>query len=239
MDWTVTKPALLRRLKRWGGFTAEASLLRFYEACITACNRIRRKGEWDWLNSQAPIVTTAGTLGPYNAPATFGRLALERKVYLYGYSDVQGQVLAPILESASQRWDVVYRVADGKLWFRADPGSGTVTFNFVAVLDNNPTEANAEILVEAMPGNLFDVLADFLEADFLGESKDTKADGIAKLNEATTNLDLEYAVHLRGKPRQRQRSPKGMDGMSLDGLGQPISIRKRNYGRYPRGGGYR
>lgn len=235
MDWTVTKPAIIRRMKRWGGFTTEAAQLRLWESVITACVRIRRKGEWPWKNQSADITTTQGTLGPYDAPESFYRMALQRKVYQYGFSDTNGQVLAPILETDSNRWDVVYRVSDGKLWFRNDPGTGTLSFNFVAAVDNDPTEANAQAYVEVMPGNLFDILMDFVEADFLGESQDTKADGIAKLNEATANLTMEYDEILKGLPRQRQRSPRGVDGRPLDGLGQQISIKRGPSGLYPRG----
>ncbi len=239
MIWADTEPALLRRLKRWGDFHTEAALSRFYESVITACTRIRRKGEWDWKSVHADIVTTQGNVGPYDAPPSFYRMALQRKVYQYGYSDTNGQVLAPILDTDSERWDVVYRVTDGKLYFRRDPGAGTVQFNFVAVIDNSPTEANAQLMVEAMPGNLFDILVDFMEADFLDESPDTKADGIAQLNKAMVNLDKEYAEFEKGKPRQRQRSVRGMDGYPLDGMGQQISIHKPNFGRFPRGRGYR
>jgi hypothetical protein len=235
MTWTNTKPALLRRLKRWGDFTSTEALSRFYEAVITACNRIRRAGEWDWKNAHENVVTTAGNLGPYDAPASFYRMVLERKVYLYGFADTLGQVMAPILETDTTRWHVIYRVTDGKLYFRSDPGAGTVTFNFVATIDNNPTEGNATTMVEAMPGNLFDVLADFLEADFLGESPDTKAEAIAMMNEAAANLAIEYNEFEKGKPRQRQRSPRGVDGYPLDGMGRQISIHRRSTGGYPRG----
>jgi hypothetical protein len=239
MVWANTGPALLRRLKRYGGFTSDEALARFYTAVINGCNMIRRGKEWDWKNSQADIATTGGSTGPYDAPASFYRMALSRKVYLYGYSDTLGQILAPVLDSDSDRWDVIYRVSDGKLYFRKDPGTGTVTFNFVATIDDNPTEANAQLLVEAMPGNLSDILADFVEADFLDESPDTKADSIAMLNKATAKLEAEYSEFLKGKPAQRQRSPRGMDGYPLDGLGQQTSIQKPNYGRFPRGRGYR
>lgn len=239
MLWSATKPAILRRLKRWGGFTSEAAQARLWESTITACTRIRRKGEWPWKNQTAKIQTTAGTLGPYAAPTDFYRMALQRKVYQYGFSDTLGQVLAPILETDTQRWDVIYRVSDGQLYFRSDPGTASLTFNFVATIDNNPTEANAQIYVEAMPGDLFDILVDFIEADFLGESPDTKADGVAKLNEAQVNLDKEYAEVLKGMPRQRQRSPRGVDGQPLDGMGQQTSIKRGSSGLYPRGGRYR
>jgi hypothetical protein len=237
MVWANTKPALLRKLKRFGGFTSTEALSRFYESVITASTQIRRKGEWDWKNDTADLITTAGNLGPYDAPATFYRMALQRKVYQYGYTDTNGQILAPILETDSSRWDVIYRVQDGKLLFRSDPGAGTLTFNFVATVDNNPTEANAQAMVEAMPGNLFDILVKLIEADFLDESQDTKADSIAMLNKAAVDLEMEYQEFLKGKPRQAQRAPRGMDGHVLDGLGQQRSIGRRVAGRYPRGRG--
>lgn len=236
MTWSVTKPALLRKLKRWGGFQSEASLARFYEAVISACTKIRRKGEWPWKIDHADIVTTEGNLGPYDAPENFYRMAMERKVYKYGFTDTNGQVIAPILQTDSSDWDATYRVTDQKLYFRDNPGSGTISFNFIGTVDNDPTDASAQLMVEAMSGSLFDVLADFVEADFLGESPDTKADGIAKLNEAMVNLDLEYNEQEKGRARQRQRSPRGMDGRPFDGLARQASIQKANRSRWPRGG---
>lgn len=227
MLWSVTKPALLRRLKRWGGFTSETSLARFYEATITACTKIRREGDWDWKRSNAEITTTAGLLGPYDAPATFYRMALEKKIYAYGYGDSGGQVMAPVLSTDTQAWEVVFRVATGKLHFRSDPGAGVVIFNFVPMIDNNPTDANAQAMVELMPGNLFDILADFIEADFLGESKDTKADGALKFNEASINLRLEFKEFQKGANRQRQRSPRGVAGVPFDGIGAQTNLRGR------------
>jgi hypothetical protein len=239
MLWSTTSEALKTRVARYGTFIEESSLARFYEAILRASLLIRRKGEWPWKNTTDTLTTTAGVLGPYTPPTNFYRLAQEKKVYQYGYTDSDGLVLAPVRFTDSTRWDLIYRVDQDAFYFRDDPGTGSVTVNFIAEFDATPTEANATAAVTLIPGNLYDIFADFVEADFHMESGDTRQDGLLLMQKADINLSKEWEEYEKGRPKQRQRSPRGMDGYPMDGMGRPMSIRGPGVARYPRNTGRR
>jgi hypothetical protein len=238
MEFTDVKAAIITRLARYQAFQSEAALSRLYEAIIISAGRIRRQGEWDWKNSTESLATTAGNLGPYDPPTSLYRLALEKRIYRYGYSDTAGVVLAPIRRTDTEFYDLIYRVEDGKLYFRDDPGTGTHMINYLAELPSTPSEANAALVVEIMPGNLYDILANFVEAEFLNESPDTAAEASNKLQIADIDLKREWREYSKGRHRQRQRSPRGQNGLPvLDGIGQGFPLRGRRAGIYPRRGG--
>lgn len=237
MDWDDTKPALIAHLSRYNSFVTEAALGRFYQAVLKSAAKIRRKGEWWWKNQTATLTTTAGLKGPYDPPETFYRFALERKIYRFGFTDADGVVLAPIRETQTQRFDLLYRVEDGKFYFRDDPGASVLTLNFVGELSNAPTDANARAAVELMPGNLYDALAGFVEAEFLNDSPDTASEGLNALKLADINLSAEWDEFDKGRNRQKQRSPRGIDGRPLDGMGQSYAMLKGRSFRFPFGRG--
>lgn len=235
MDWDDTKTALISRLSRYNAFLTEASLARLYQAVLNACAEIRRKGEWPWKNQTDSLATTAGNKGPYAPPDGFLRFALERKVYRYGFTDPEGVVLAPIRPTDSNQYDLLYREEDGMLYFREDPGTATLTLNYIGQIANAPTEDNAQAAVEIMPGNLYQPLAEFVEGEFLRDSPDTRAEGLEILKLADIHLTQEWDEYAKGRSRQKQRSPRGIDGRPFDGLGQAPNIRTSPNGVWPRG----
>lgn len=240
LTWAGTsgvKAALISRLSRYNAFYTEPALARLYQAVLGAYAEVRRKGEWPWKNQTAEIVTTAGTKGPYDPPATFYRFALKRQIYRYAYTDAEGVVLAPIRESDTQEWDLLYRVEDGKFYFRSDPGDATLTLNFQAEISAAPTEENAQAAVESMPGNLYEPFAEFVEGKFLWDSPDTRNEGIEILKLADIHLTQEWEEYDKGRNRQKQRAIRGMDGWPIDGLGQAYSMRQGPRGVWPRGFG--
>lgn len=239
MDWDDTKPALIAHLSRYNTFLTEAALGRFYQAVLMACAEIRRKGEWWWKNTTDTLATTAGVKGPYAPPTGFFRFALERRIYRFGYTDPDGVVLAPVRETETQKWDLLYRVEDKKLYFRDDPGTGTVTINFVEEIGNNPTDANCRAAVELMPGDLYQPLAEFTEGYFLNDSPDTSQEGLTKLKLADIHLTQIWDDFDKGRNKQRQRAPRGVDGRVFDGFGQATSIHKGHPAWYPRNRGLR
>lgn len=240
MTWDGTggvKAALISRLSRYNAFLTEASLARLYQAVMGGYAEIRRKGEWPWKNQAEPLTTTAGNKGPYAPPSGFYRFALKRQIYRYAYTDAEGVVLAPIRETDTQQWDLLYRVEDGMLYFREDPGDQTLTLNFQEELDPTPTEANAQAAVESMPGNLYEPLAEFVEGAFLRDSPDTRPEGLELLRLADIHLTQEWEEYDKGRNRQKQRAIRGMDGRVIDGLGQASSFQRGTRGVWPRGFG--
>jgi hypothetical protein len=240
MEWDGTsgvKAALISRLSRYNAFLTEASLARLYQAVLDGYAEIRRKGEWAWKNQTDTLTTTSGNKGPYNPPAGFYRFALKRQIYRYAFTDAEGVVLAPIRESETQSWDLLYRVEDGKLYFREDPGDQTLTLNFQGEVDPAPTEQNARAAVESMPGNLYQPLAEFVEGAFLRDSPDTRSEGLELMKLADIHLSQEWEEYDKGRNRQRQRAIRGMDGRPIDGLGQAHSIHGGPRGVWPRGFG--
>lgn len=235
MDWDDTKPALIARLSRYNAFQTEAALARFYQAVLNASAEIRRKGEWPWKNQTDTLSTTAGSKGPYAPPSGFLRFALTRKIYRYGFTDPEGVVLAPVRPTESQSWDLLYREEDGMFYFREDPGTHTLTLNFVGEFANAPTEDNARAAVEVMPGDLYQCLGEFVEGEFLRDSPDTRNEGLELLKIADLHLTQIWTDIDKGRSKQRQRSPRGIDGRPFDGLGRSASIHKGPWQIYPRG----
>lgn len=240
MNPTTAIENLRTYCQRFGVFIEEASITRLYMAVSRAVVAIRRnagRGDWPWVNAQAQIATTDGTLGPYSMPAEFYRFAMESKVYRYGYTEASGQVLAPVRASETSRHDLIYRVDEGALYFRDNPGTTTITVNFLPEFDATADETTINAALTLIPGNLFDVLADFVVADFMAESPDTESIGNSSLQKADINLALEWQNYRRGMVKQRQRSPKGMDGHPFDGIGRPNNL--GGHSRYIHRRGYR
>lgn len=240
MVWDGTsgvKAALISRLSRYNAFLTDASLARLYQATLDAYAEIRRKGEWPWKNQNATLTTTAGNKGPYAPPTGFYRFALKRQIYRYAYTDAEGVVLAPIRETDSQIWDLLYRVEDGMFYFRDDPGTQDLTLNFQMEIDPGPSEENAQAAVESMPGNLYQPLAEFVEAHFIRDSPDMRAEGLELLKLADIHLTQEWDEFDKGRNRQKHRAIRGMDGRPIDGLGQSYGIQTGARGVWPRGFG--
>jgi hypothetical protein len=237
MAWDDTKAALISRLSRYNAFLTEASLARLYQAVLDAYAEVRRKGEWPWKNQTATLTTTAGNKGPYDPPAGFHRFALKRQIYRYAFTDADGVLLAPIRETDTQAWDLLYRVEDGKFYFREDPGTQDLTLNFQGEQANAPTEANAQEAVESMPGDLYQPFAELVEGWFLWDSPDTRPEGLEKIRIADIHLTQVWEEFDKGRNRQKQRSPRGMDGRPFDGLGQATSFQRGTRGVWPRGFG--
>lgn len=238
MEWAGAggvKAALISRLSRYNAFITEASLARLYQATLDAYAEIRRKGEWPWKNQTDSLATTAGNKGPYTPPSGFYRFALKRQIYRYAFTDADGVLLAPIRETDTQSWDLLYRVEDGSFYFREDPGTGTLTLNYQGELNPTPTEANAKAVVESMPGNLYQPLAEFVEGGFLRDSPDTRNEGLELFKIADIHLTQEWEEFDKGRNRQKQRAIRGMDGLPIDGMGRAYSMRTGNRGIWPRG----
>jgi hypothetical protein len=156
---------LKARAANLGSFTATGSVNRMRYAILRGLQTLRNLRDWRWLNQSYSLPTTAGNLGPYDAPESFLRFAALQQTSLFGF--VQKDLIGPILSTDEKVYTPYFRIEDGKILFFDDPGDGTVTVNYVAEPSSDISEGALGESVAAVPNGLEPALLDYAMADLL------------------------------------------------------------------------
>ena len=156
---------LKARAANLGSFTATGSVNRLRYAILRALQTLSHLRDWKWLNQSHDLTTTAGNLGPYDAPESFLRFAALQQTSLFGFT--QKDLIGPILATDEKVYTPYFRIEDGKILFFDDPGDGTLTLNYIAETSNSITEGDLGESVAMVPNGLEPALLDYAMADLL------------------------------------------------------------------------
>lgn len=214
---------LTQRLKSaLGTFTTSADLERLQIAYLSGLRSIWIAKEWRFKNQTATITTTAATgSGPYTAPTGLYKLAQRLDIYYFGISD--NQILAPVKNSDSDRYDIWIDVETGGLYFARSPGDATLTLNYQAEFDNDLD--NISITVALFPSALMDAVYYFAKANLYEDLPQFEGLVPGIQGQAREALERVWEDYNKGQTKPRQMTPRGLGGTPLDGMADPSSLR--------------
>jgi hypothetical protein len=212
---------LKARAANLGSFTATGSVNRMRYAILRGLQTLRNLRDWKWLNQTATLTTTAGNLGPYDAPESFMRFAAQQQTSLFGF--VQKDLIGPILATDSHIYTPYFRIEDGKILFFDDPGDGDLTLNYVAEANNDITEGALGASVAAVPTGLEPALMDYAMADLL-RYLPNGAGLIQPMLQSARSLAEDYWQQEFMGTVQRGIHPRGLNKELMDSHAQLPSI---------------
>jgi hypothetical protein len=223
LDQALVEAELAQRFKSaLGTFTSTADLLRLRMAILDALRVIWTAKEWRFKNKTATLVTDSATgKGPYTAPTDLYKLAMRLDIYRFGYDDQQ--ILAPVKDSATASYFLWIDVETGDLFFKSAPGDATLTLNYQATLDQDP--ANLANTLAQFPESVMKPLYHFVKANMYEDLPQFEALADPAYQKGVRELEVVWQDYSQGQVRQRQMAPRGLTGMPIDGLADPMSIR--------------
>ena len=226
---TSVEAEVKSRLRSVGAFTAPQSIERMRYGILRAATTLANLRDWAYLNATETMTTTDGTLGPYDAPENFLRLASHYQVSLFGF--LEKDVLSPILATDDAIYTPYFQIQDGKIYFFSNPGSGSVVLNYVAVIVDDIEESALTATLAIIPSGLKPSLVDYAVADVMDDlpSSDTKVDRLVQKARASAE---DYWHQSTLSQVQRGISPKGVNKVSMDNHAQSMSIYSFDSSRY-------
>ena len=205
---------LKARAANLGSFTATGSVNRMRYAILRGLQTLSNLRDWRWLNQNHILTTTAGNLGPYDAPESFLRFAAQQQVSLFGF--VQKDIIGPILSTDQKTYTPYFRIEDGKILFFDDPGDGNLTLNYVAEIGNDIAEAALGESVAMVPNGLEPSLLDYAMADLL-RYLPNGAGLVPPMLQSAKSLAEDYWQQEFLGSVQRGIHPRGLNKELMDG----------------------
>jgi hypothetical protein len=223
LSQAVVEAELQQRLKTaLGTFTSTPDLLRLRMAILDGLRVIWHAKEWRFKNQTASLTTSTATgKGPYDPPADFYKLA--QRLNLYRFACDEAQILAPIKDSATAAYFLWIDVETGKLFFANSPGDTTLTLNYQAEFDDDV--ANLAATISLFPGSVFRALGYLSKVSLYEDSPQFAGLAEPERQKGMEALEVAWQDYNQGQARQRQMSPRGLNGLSLDGMADPLPLR--------------
>lgn len=212
---------LKARAANLGSFTATGSVNRMRYAILRGLQTLSHLRDWRWLNQNHPLTTTAGNLGPYDAPESFLRFAALQQTSLFGFT--QKDVIGPILSTEQHIYTPYFRIEDGKIMFFDDPGDGTLTLNYIAETSNDIAEGALGESVAMVPNGLEPALLDYAMADLL-RYLPNGAGLVPPMLQSARSLAEDYWQQEFMGLVQRGIHPRGLNKELMDNHAQVPSI---------------
>lgn len=212
---------LKSRARRFGAFNATDSLNRLRYAELRALSEIWNLRDWRFKNSTASLDTTAGNLGPYTAPTGFIRFAAQKQAALFGFVDKD--VIAPILATTDQIYTPYFRIQDSKILFFTDPGTGTLTLNYVVDLTDDITSAVLTTTAALFPEGLKQAIIDYAMADMYSDLPGMGEEEERVRKKGRMKVEDYWHESTLGST-QRSISPKGLNKITIDNHAKSITV---------------
>lgn len=210
-----------RRARILGAFAAGESVQRMRDSVLFALNEIWTLEDWDFKNSTAQIATSQGTLGPYTAPSGLVRFATVRRAAFFGFRDAE--TLIPIQSTESEVYKPFLFVQDGAIYFFQDPGSGTLTLNYLGQPTDSIEDAELGAYVALFPTGLKNAIVCITLADLIRDLPGM-TDHCDKNEKRGRTYAQEYWEDSTRGTVQTQIAPKGLGGQQLDGMLRQINV---------------
>lgn len=214
MDYTNLLASAKRKLQDLGAWTASDSENRLKEGILSGALKVWNKRPMPWMYSTFSLVTTSGTLGPYDPPSDYKGFPMEHINARVGWYDLQTQYIIKN-DSNGKSYELVYDQILKKIFFRNDPGGATWTVPYIPSFDT--VIANLSTTITNYPEELFEVMHLFARADVLNRG-DTKKESQALESEAYAHLDIYYENFDANQPWPTQRNARGQNGIPYDGI---------------------
>lgn len=209
------------RARRFGAFTASDSIDRMRYALLAGAMVVWNLRDWRFKNQTASLDTTAGNKGPYTAPTGFIRFAAQKQWSLFGF--VNKDAVAPILSTTDLIYTPYFRIQDSKIMFFTDPGTATLTLNYVKDLADSITEASLDTSIGYFPEGLKGALLAYALAD-LYEDLPSMAEEAARFRVRGRGLAEDYWHESTLDSTPRVISPRGVNKVSIDNHAKVITI---------------
>ena len=212
---------LKSRLRILGAFAAAESSNRLRYAIKGGLLEIWNRHNWDFKNSTADLATSQGNLGPYTAPSGMVRFAATQKLALFGLRDAV--TLAPISPTDAQEWKPYLMVQDGGIYFFEDPGSQTLTLNYLGEFVDSIEDAELGTLVALYPSGLKNAIMTLASADLLRDLPGRAVECDMTEKRGLQYVDDYFEISTLGTV-QTQIAPKGLRGQRIDNYAQTITV---------------
>lgn len=209
------------RARILGAFAAGDSVARMRYSIQFALLEVWNLQNWDFKNSTAQITTSQGNLGPYDAPSGLVRFATTQKRAFFGFKDAS--TLIPIQPTDSAEWTPYILVQDGGIYFFSDPGTGTLTLNYLGQTTDSIEEADLGAFVAIFPVGLKNAITTIALADLIRDLPGMTQHCDANEKRGRTYADEYWEDSTRGTV-QTQIAPKGLGGQQLDGMLRQINV---------------
>jgi hypothetical protein len=212
---------LKNRARIMGAFTAADSVARMRYALRKAAFQAWTRQDWDFKASQRVIETTVGNLGPYTAPDGLIRFCTVFKVSAFGYVDTE--ILMPIHGTTSQEYLPYLRVQDGAIYFVNDPGTASLTLNYVGAFSNSIEEATLAASLLVFDDGLHDSIIELAEADLKKDLPGMREEAREAMKDGLFAVDAYWEEATRGK-YQTVIAPKGLNRQPIDFYARSITV---------------
>ena len=209
------------RARVLGGFAATSSLDRLRYALRKGANQAWIRQDWDFKNSTATITTTSGNLGPYDAPTGLVRFATTQRKAFFGWLDKD--TLAPIHGTDTQDYTPYLRVQNGKIYFLEDPGTGSLTLNYLGSFSNAITEVALDATLAMFPDGLNDAILTLAVADMWKDLPGMAEQARMKELEGLGLVDIYWEDATRDR-WQKTISPKGLNRAPIDFVARVVTV---------------
>lgn len=218
---------LKSRFAQWGGFNQTSSQSRLKYAQLSALRRIWRSHDWDFKKSTATLVTTDGDLGPYVAPSGMVRFCQVRRLSSFGYVD--RYVLAPIIpDSDSERIVPFLNISDGNIYFVSNPGTSTLTLNYIGSISNAIDDVNLGLTYALFPDYFLDAILEYTLSDLIKYIPGMAQE--ASMHEAMgRQIVKENWEEATNDLYQKTIAPKGLNQMGVDFIARQITVLGSTY----------
>lgn len=205
-----------------GANPSATTIARLRYAIRKGAKQAWEKQDWDFKNSTATLTTTAGNQGPYALPAGLVRLATFQMFAAFGFQDKD--VLAPIYSDGdTERVRPYIRVQDGKLYFIDDPGSASLTLNYLGVFSNSIVEADLTATLAQIDAGLQDSIVTLATADLWKDLPGNSVESHNKEMEGFAQVDQYWEEVTRDK-YQKTIAPRGLNKISVDFVARVITV---------------
>lgn len=219
MDYTNLETRFKNDASWMGAFVSTAGENRLKSAILSAGLKIWNERPFPWMMSSHSLATTSGTLGPYDPPSGFKGFPPKRVTNRFLWGDLQ--ISYVIRNSDTQEFEIIFDESQDKFYFRNDPGDTTHTVYYIGSFDNDT--ANIVTTLAPFPEELFEVFVSLTMANLLN-TKDSKKESQAYEAEGYAHLSKYYQNFNAIRSKPRQRSAKGFNGMSYDGIAEAAPL---------------
>jgi hypothetical protein len=212
---------LKNRARVLGAFAGTDSLNRLRYALRKGAFQAWTHRDWDFKNSTTTISTTAGNRGPYDAPSGLVRFAAARRLAVFGYLDKD--ILVPIYGTDTADFRPYIRVQNGKIYFVDDPGTATLTLNYLGEFSNSIEENTLGTTLALFPNGLNDAVLTLAMADLWKDLPGMAEQARMKEMEGLGLVDAFWEEYTLDK-YQKTISPKGLNRAGIDFIARVVTV---------------
>jgi hypothetical protein len=129
----------------------------------------------------------------------------------------------PIHGSDTSSYFPYIKIQDGALYFIADPGTATLTLNYVGGFSNSITVAALAASLLPFDDGLQDAVLELAYADIMKDLPGNLEESRERMKDGLFAVDAYWEEATRGK-YQTTISPKGLNGVNIDFYARVVTV---------------